>query len=354
MSIPSEVRPPSIGDVARVAGVSVPTVSRVLTGKQRVSSEKTKRVHDAIAQLGYRPNSAARALVSGRGSIIGVIAGNTSRYGYASAIQGVEEAARAAGYTVVITVVESTQDTEVQRAVDLLLGQQVAGIVVLKFDPPGVAALRALPAGIPVAVMSGTREARHSQAVFEEAKAAAAATRYLLDLGHETVHHVAIPPSRREDGRTQGWRKALKDAGARVPPVLQATWEPASAHTLGKAIANRHDVTALFCGNDDLAIGLISGLAAQGKTVPQDFSVVGFDDHPLARFWLPPLTTVSQDFVMLGHDAFRLLMRKIAGDSTHNLERRLPELIIRQTAAAPRASVQRQGTTDSPGALAGN
>jgi len=353
MSIPSEVRPPSIGDVTRVAGVSVPTVSRVLTGKQRGSSEKTTRVHEAIAQLGYRPNSASRALFSGRGSIIGVIAGNTSRYGYASAIQGVEEAARAAGYTVVITVVESTEETEVQRAVDLLLGQQVAGIVVLKFDPPGVAALNALPAGIPVAVMSGTREARHSQAVFEEAKAAAAATRYLLDLGHETVHHVAIPSSRREDGRTQGWRKALKEAGARVPPVMQATWEPASAHTLGMAIANRDDITALFCGNDDLAIGLISGLAAQGRMVPHDFSVVGFDDHPLARFWLPPLTTVSQDFVRLGHDAFGLLEQKIAGASVNKLERRLPELIIRQTAAAPRTAAPGRAEPHSPGVIAG-
>jgi DNA-binding LacI/PurR family transcriptional regulator len=353
MSNPSEVRPPSIGDVARVAGVSVPTVSRVLTGNQRVSADKTKRVHDAIAQLGYRPNSAARALVSGRGSIIGVIAGNTSRYGYASAIQGVEEAARAAGFTVVITVVESTDATEVQRAIDLLLGQQVAGIVVLKFDPPGIAALRALPDGIPVAVMSGTRESHHSQAVFEEAKAAADATRYLLDLGHETVHHVAVPPSRREDGRTQGWRKALKEAGRRVPPVMQATWEPASAHTLGKAIANRADITALFCGNDDLAIGLISGLAAQGKAVPRDFSVVGFDDHPLARFWLPPLTTVSQDFVRLGHDVFKLLQEKMAGAAVHKLERRMPELVIRQTAGAPRGGMQAGAAKDPAGAAAG-
>ncbi len=330
-------KPPVISDVARRAGVSVPTVSRVLNGAAYVSDEKRSRVMEAIRELDFRPSAAARALVARQPRLIAVIAGNTSRYGYAETIRGIEERARAAGYTVSITVVESADDETVDGAVSLVLDQPIAGVVVLKFDPPGVAALHRLPKSIPTVSISGVRESGVPQAVLAEADAAEEVVDYLLELGHSTVHHVRVPPSRKEDGRTTGWKRALTARGAPVPPPVDATWEPESGREIGRALADDPSVTAVFCGNDEIAMGVIRGLVEKGKRVPQDVSVVGFDDHPLARMWSPPLTTVDQDFVGLGSRAYDLLEGVIAGGKVRKFSSERPTVVIRESTAPPPA-----------------
>ncbi|GAA1445835.1 LacI family DNA-binding transcriptional regulator [Leifsonia poae] len=329
-------KPPVIGDVAREAGVSVPTVSRVLTGAARVSEEKRERVLQAIEKLDFRPSVMARALVARQPKLIAVLAGNTSQYGYAETIRGVEESARAAGFTVTITVVESAEEETVDRAVSLVVNQPIAGIVVLKFDPPGVAVLHRLPKSIPAVSISGIRETGVPQAVLNEADAAQELVEYLLGLGHSTVHHVRVPPSRKEDGRTTGWRRALAEAGAPVPEPIDATWEPESGRAIGVELAARSDVTAVFCGNDEIAMGVIRGLREGGRSVPEDVSVVGFDDHPLARMWTPPLTTVDQDFAGLGSRAYGLLEGLMAGRRVRKFSSERPPIVIRESAAPPR------------------
>jgi DNA-binding LacI/PurR family transcriptional regulator len=326
---------PVIRDVARLAGVSVPTVSRVLTGAARVSDEKEQRVRAAIEELGYLPSATARALVARKPKLIAVIAGNTSRFGYAETIRGVEEAARADGYTVSITVVESADPAEVERAVTLVTAQPIAGMVVLKFDPPGVAALHALPATTPVVAVSGVRERGVVQSVLDEASAARELVEHMLDLGHETVQHVSVPPSRREDGRTTGWRRALAERGAPVPPVIAATWDPASGREVGRALAERGDVTAVFCGNDEIAMGVIRGLRDGGLSVPGDVSVAGFDDHPIAQMFSPALTTVHQDFAGLGHRAYQQLEGLIEGRKVRGFCSERPTLVLRESVAGP-------------------
>jgi len=330
-------KPPVISDVARRAGVSVPTVSRVLNGAAYVSDEKRTRVMQAIQELDFRPSAAARALVARQPKLIAVIAGNTSRYGYAETIRGVEERARAAGYTVSITVVESADDDIVEGTVSLVLDQPIAGVVVLKFDPPGVAALHRIPKSIPTVSISGVRESGVPQAVLAEAEAAEEVTGYLLELGHATVHHVRVPPSRKEDGRTTGWKRALTKHGAPVPAPVDATWEPDSGREIGRALADDPTVTAVFCGNDEIAMGVIRGLVEKGKRVPDDVSVVGFDDHPLARMWSPPLTTVDQDFVGLGSRAYDLLEAVMAGGKVRRFSSERPTVIIRESTAPPPA-----------------
>jgi len=330
-------KPPVISDVARRAGVSVPTVSRVLNGAAYVSDEKRTRVMQAIQELDFRPSAAARALVARQPKLIAVIAGNTSRYGYAETIRGVEERARAAGYTVSITVVESADDDIVEGTVSLVLDQPIAGVVVLKFDPPGVAALHRIPKSIPTVSISGVRESGVPQAVLAEAEAAEEVTAYLLELGHATVHHVRVPPSRKEDGRTTGWKRALTKHGAPVPAPVDATWEPESGREIGRALADDPTVTAVFCGNDEIAMGVIRGLVEKGKRVPDDVSVVGFDDHPLARMWSPPLTTVDQDFVGLGSRAYDLLEAVMAGGKVRRFSSERPTVIIRESTAPPPA-----------------
>jgi DNA-binding LacI/PurR family transcriptional regulator len=328
-------RNPTISDVAQRAGVSVPTVSRVLTGAARVSPAKRELVEAAIAELDFRPSAAARVLVSRKSQTIAVIAGNTSRYGYAETIRGIEVAAREKGYTVMITVVESADEDEVDRAIAATLTQALAGVVVLKFDPPGVAALRKIPAHLPVVALSGTREAGTRQAVLDEAAAAEELTDHLLGLGHATVHHVRVPPSRRVDGRTSGWKRALTKAGAPVPAVRDATWDPRSGVAIGRELAADPEVTAVFCGNDEIAMGVMRGVVEAGLRVPEDVSVAGFDDHPLAGLWSPPLTTVEQDFASLGGRGFQLLLQDIDGTGDRRFSSELPRLVLRESTAAP-------------------
>jgi DNA-binding LacI/PurR family transcriptional regulator len=322
--------------VAELAGVSVPTVSRVLTGAARVSPAKRELVEAAIAELNFRPSAAARVLVSRKSRAIGVIAGNTSRYGYAETIRGIEIAARAEGYTVMITVVETADEDEVDRAVSATLTHALAGVVVLKFDPAGVAALKQLGGDLPVVALSGTREAGVPQAVLDEAAAAEELTDYLLGLGHATVHHVRVPPSRRVDGRTTGWKRALRKADAPVPEVRDATWDPRSGIPIGRELAADPEVTAVFCGNDEIAMGVMRGIAEAGKRVPEDISVAGFDDHPLAGLWSPPLTTAEQDFAGLGGRGFQLLLQAIDGTSERRYSSERPKLVYRESTAAPK------------------
>jgi DNA-binding LacI/PurR family transcriptional regulator len=328
--------------------VSVPTVSRVLTGAQRVSAEKRERVLQAIADLGYRPSGTARALASGRPSTIAILAGNTSRFGYARTIEGIEEAARAAGYLVLIAVIENDADTSGIAAVDQVLSQSIAGVIVLKFDPPGVAGVKALPEAVRRVVVSGLREKTDPQAVIDEALGARQATEHLLELGHRTVHHLAIPATGREDGRTLGWRKALQRAGAQVPDVLGWTWDPAEARQIGRQTGrDRPDITALLCGNDEIALGVIRGLQDSGRRVPEHVSVIGFDDHPLSGLLTPALTTVAQDFVDLGRRSFELLAAQLdpgdgsarpAGATRVRRSSRPAVLIVRESTAPPPAA----------------
>jgi DNA-binding LacI/PurR family transcriptional regulator len=335
MTTASGAKPPVIDDVARRAGVSVPTVSRVLTGAAPVSEEKRERVLAAIRELSFRPSAAARALVSRQPRIIAVLAGDTSHYGYAETIRGIEESARTGGYLVTISVVESPRDDSVDSTIALVLDQPLAGVIVLKFDAAGVAALHKVPRDIPTVSISGVRETGVPQAVLNESAAAQELTEYLLALGHETVHHVRVPPSRKEDGRTTGWRRALREAGAVVPEPIDASWEPESGREIGQRLAGLDDVTAVFCGNDEIAMGVIKGLADRGKAVPDDVSVVGFDDHPLAALWNPPLTTVDQDFAGLGARAYELLQGVISGEKVRKFSSERPPLVIRESAAPP-------------------
>jgi DNA-binding LacI/PurR family transcriptional regulator len=328
-------KPPTIADVARVAGVSVPTVSRVLTGSVPVGPKRREQVERAIEELGYRPNAAARALVSGRRSMIAVLAANTSRYGYARTVEGIEEAARAAGYMVVITVVETAEADAVNTAVDMVLSHSVAGVIVLDFDEPGHAALTALPSTVPVVVAaaSPSRSITLPRAYLADQHGARQATEYLLSLGHPTVHHIALPSSGRKGGRTAGWRAALKAAGIEPPQALSTSWNLLDAYELAKILAADPAVSAVLAGNDEVALAVLRALTEQGRRVPRDVSVIGFDDQPLASLVSPALTTVAQDFAELGRQSFALLERSVSRSDGHKTISIPARLVIRESTA---------------------
>ncbi|AQX15328.1 transcriptional regulator [Tessaracoccus lapidicaptus] len=329
--------PATMKDVAERAGVSVPTVSRFLSGAARVSEDKRLRIAAAVADLGFTPNAAARALVGRPPQVVSVLTGDTSRYGYAETIRGVEEAARAAGFVVTITALDSAADEAVAGAVALAMSQPIAGVVVLKFDAAGAAALERLPAWLPTVALAGARERGRAQAVIREEDGARLVVEHLLGLGHPTVHHLRVPAQGGELGRTAGWRAALRAAGRPEPEVLETTWEPAAARRIGHLLAERHDVTALFCGNDEVAMGVAAGLRDRGVAVPRDISLVGFDDHPIAELWDPALTTVRQDFAELGRRGWRMLAGRIQGSTSTRLVSLTPDVILRASTAPPSA-----------------
>jgi DNA-binding LacI/PurR family transcriptional regulator len=322
-------------DVARLAGVSHQTVSRVLNGHPNVSRATRKGVQAAIRELGYRRNGAARALVTGRTHSLGVISFDTTIFGPASMLYGVERAAQPGGYSVVVANVPAGGGSGMFEAVERFLEQAVEGIIVIAPHASDVAALAEVAAEVPlVAVKCGTRARLPSVAV-DNVAGAQRATRYLLDLGHPTVHHIAGPSTWLDtEERVEGWRAALAAAGAPEPAMLTGDWSASSGYEAGRRLATLPEVTAVFCANDQTALGLIRALAEQGRRVPDDVSVVGFDDIPEAGFFWPPLTTVRQDFGELGRRAVAMLINRISGQRpAHPTLPVEAELIVRASAA---------------------
>jgi DNA-binding LacI/PurR family transcriptional regulator len=194
-----------------------------------------------------------------------------------------------------------------------------------------------VPAEVPlVAVGCGTKAAVTSVAI-DNAAGASAATRYLLSLGHRTVCHVAGPSAHLDaQERVDGWRRALDEAGAPEPPVLVGDWSASSGYQLGRTIAGDPELTAIFCGNDTMALGVMRALAERGLRIPHDVSIVGFDDIPDAGFYTPPLSTVRQDFGEVGRRALGTLIDRMSGAIEAGLRVRIaPELIIRASATGP-------------------
>ncbi|MGH3157485.1 MAG: LacI family DNA-binding transcriptional regulator [Streptosporangiaceae bacterium] len=331
-----------MADVAKLAGVSHQTVSRVLNDHPNVRPQTRDRVLAVIRQLAYRPNAAARTLVTRRTRTLGVICVDSTLYGPASMLYGIEQAARHS-YFVAIASLPALNRRSVLGAIDRFLGQAVEGIIVLAPVTTAVAALSYVPAEVPlVAVGCGTHASLASVAI-DNAAGAALATRYMLELGHKTVHHLAGLSSwldARE--RVEGWRAELRGAGAPEPAMLSGDWSAASGYRVGYELATRPEVTAVFCANDHMALGLLRALSEQGRRVPGDISVIGFDDIPESAYFLPPLTTVRQDFGELGRRALDRLLYRIAnthrGAHTDGLGPSTPiapELVIRSSTARP-------------------
>ncbi|MGH3397450.1 MAG: LacI family DNA-binding transcriptional regulator [Streptosporangiaceae bacterium] len=330
-------RRPVMADVARLAGVSHQTVSRVVNDHPNVRPQTRDNVLAAIRKLAYRPNAAARTLVTRRTHTLGVISCDTDLFGPASMLYGIEQAA-AGSYFVSIASLPAIDHGAALDAVERLLGQGVEGVIVIAPSISAVSALGGMPPEVPlVAVGCGTSAPLASVAV-DNIAGARSATEYLLSLGHRSVHFVSGPQTSL-DGRERaiGWQQALAAAGLTPPPALTGDWTSRSGYELARRLAARPEVTAVFCANDQMALGVLRAMAEHGRPVPDDVSVVGFDDLPEAAYFCPPLTTVRQDFDELGRRALRLLVEKIAGASADGPQRPVStELIVRASAAPPR------------------
>lgn len=330
-----------MADVARIAGVSHQTVSRVLNHHPNVRPATRDRVLAAIEELGYRRNLSARALVTRRTNTFGVVAFDTTLYGPASTLFGLEQAARDAGYFISIVSLKTINRKTVGEALDYLAAQAVDGLIAIAPQVEAAAAVSALQGNVPVVAVEGGEADGMPVVAVDQVRGAELATRHLLDLGHRTVWHVAGPADWLEaEGRQRGWRATLRAAGVEIPPVVVGDWSPRAGYEAGRRIAadaRASRATAVFVSNDQMALGLLRALHEAGIRVPQDVSIVGFDDIPEAEFLTPPLTTVRQDFAEVGRKSIALVLDLIETGPRPEAERIVipPVLVTRASSTAP-------------------
>jgi DNA-binding LacI/PurR family transcriptional regulator len=327
-----------MADVARVAGVSHQTVSRVINDADHVRPETRERVLRAMVELDYRPNPVARALVTGRSRTLGVVSFDTTLYGPASTLFGIERAAHTEGYFVSIVSVTSLDRASVLGAVERLRAQGVDGILIITPQELAAEAVLHVPPDLAVVAVEAGPEEQVPVVAVDQFAGAVAATEHLLALGHRTVWHVAGPSDWLEARqRIDGWAAALEAAGADAPPLLTGDWSARSGYELGRRLATVRDVTAIFAANDQMALGILRAVHEAGREVPRDLSIVGFDDIPEAQFFTPPLTTVRQDFNEMGRQSLMLLIGEIAAPQRSSSRVVVdPELRIRDSTAPPR------------------
>ncbi len=339
-------RPPTMADVARIAGVSHQTVSRVLSNHPNVRDQTRADVLKAIGELGYRRNSSARALVTRRTRTLGVVGCNMTLFGPASTRSGLEEAARAEGYLVSTVSLRTQTSGTLGQALEHLGEWGVEGVVAIVPLRESVAVLATMRQPFPVVTVEGGHDLAIPGVSVDQHLGARLVTEHLLAAGHETVWHVAGPQDWLEaEARMAGWRASLRDAGAPAPPPLPGDWSPLSGYRAGQELAGRvkhgaHRVTAVFVANDQMALGVLRALREAGVRVPEDVAVAGFDDIPEAEFFTPPLTTVRQDFAELGRASIRLLLDRIEGTGANSSPHVMiePKLIVRGSTTADRIS----------------
>jgi DNA-binding LacI/PurR family transcriptional regulator len=331
------LRGPAMIDVARLAGVSHQTVSRVLNNHPNVRAETARRVRAAIAELGYRPNRAARALVTGRSQLLGLVGLNTTLYGPASLLAAFEQAAASAGFAVSVGSVPKLDRESISAVVERHLDERVAGIVVIAPVESANEALDALRIDTPLVTIDGDPRRSTPGVTVNQEAGARVATGHLLAAGHRTVWHVSGPPNWFDSaGRIAGWEATLREAGLEVPPVVPADWSAAAGYRVGTMLARIPELTAIFAANDHLAIGLLRALHERSRRVPQDVSIVGFDDVPEAGYLIPPLTTIRPDFHAVADRALQLLLSQLTAEPLPAEPIMLaPRLIERMSVAAP-------------------
>lgn len=336
--------PVSIYEVARIAGVSIATVSRVLNGKGPVRADTSRRVLQAVESLGYVPHGAARSLSTRRSMNIGVLLPDVHGEFFSEIVRGIDLAARAAGYHVLIS--GSHSDLDETAAVLLTLHGRTDGLILMT---PGIGAdwlRRHLPRRLPAVLLNPPRPERgdHDSIEVDNRFGSRLAVEYLVGLGHRQIAMLCGPAGNDDAAeRLAGYREALAAAALAADPALELPGDFAeeSGFRAGEALARLDpQPTAVFAANDAMAIGCLAALRERGLAVPGDVSLAGFDDIPVARFLTPALTTVSaggDGIAGLGGRAMERLLAVVAtgrdGVPRHDIV--TPVLKVRASTAPP-------------------
>ncbi|MBB5783364.1 substrate-binding domain-containing protein [Nonomuraea jabiensis] len=281
-----------------------------------------------------------RTLVTRRSRRLGIVSFDPALYRPASTVYGIERAAREAGHFVRIVSLRTIDRAGVNDALGYLAEQGVDGVILVAPQRSAAQALADLPADLPAVAVEGRHEGDVSVVSVDQVEGARQATAHLLDLGHETVWHVRGPDDWLEaEERGEGWRAVLSAAGRAIPEALEGDWTPRSGYLAGKILAGRvSDVTAVFVANDRMALGLLRAFSEAGVKVPEQVSVVGFDDIPESAYFTPSLTTVRQDFDEVGRLSVKVLLQQVESAEPLGHARLVvaPRLIGRNSTARPR------------------
>ncbi len=302
----SRDRPATVHDVARVAGVSAQTVSRLLKGYAGIRPETRERVEQAIEELRYRPNIAARLLRTRKSTRIGAVVHEMFEYGPASLLRGAASRARESGYSLVIVGVDGEDETAIGQAFETFEAERVAGILAITLTDSVRTVVERRTLEVPILV--DPAEA-HADGPSINEDGAERVANHLLELGHRRFGVIAGPdfwlPARQ---RRDQFVQSVTAAGGENLHVWQGDWSPASGSAAAAEFSLDSGITAVFAANDAMAIGFIHGLAQRGISVPGDVSIVGFDDIPESSFITPALTTVRPDYEDQGRAAIEALL----------------------------------------------
>jgi DNA-binding LacI/PurR family transcriptional regulator len=311
----------------------------VLNDHPAVRPETRQAVLEAMRTLGYRPSRSARSLASGRTRMLGVISFDAARYGPASILTAINTAAQEAGYLVSSIALDTADHDTVVEAVNRLSAEGADGVIAIAPQLwVGRALAETTDLGTPLVVLENALDDGTALVTGDSRTGARKATEHLLGLGHATVWHIAGPTGwTSADHRLTSWQATLRAAGAAAPAPLVGDWSAGSGYDLGRGLARRPDVTAVFASNDQMALGLLHALHEAGRSVPGDVSVVGYDDVPEAAHFLPPLTTVRTDFAEIGTRSLRLLLDRIDGPGERPLVDTLVpvDLVVRASSGPP-------------------
>jgi DNA-binding LacI/PurR family transcriptional regulator len=328
----------TLNDVAQASGVSHQTVSRVINNSPKVTASTRERVLKAIDELGYRPNTIARQLVTGRSETIGIISFGASYYGPAQMIDSIERALKARGYGFAFASIDTLHLNDIQQAMREIERQVVAGhILITPLLQVRLEEVRQLCNNLPCVMVDVGKGARLPSVIIDQAHGSELATHHLLRLGHRRFCEISGPLSWRDAfERHRAWEATLKAAGLEPGLSLEGDWTAASGYQAAKRLLNEV-FTALVVGNDQMALGAMAALREHGIRIPEDVSIIGFDDVPEARYYSPPLSTVRQDFEVLGQQSATLILDLIDDPQQLVFQRVLvPELVVRSsTGAAP-------------------
>ncbi|HZU87248.1 MAG TPA: LacI family DNA-binding transcriptional regulator [Anaerolineaceae bacterium] len=331
---------PTLRDVAALAGVSHQTVSRVINNNEAVLPDTRERVMQAIHKLGYLPNAIARSMAQGRTCTLACLAPNLTDFTFASNIQGAESAARARNYFVLSASAETVE--EYNTLLDELIGhRRVDGVILI--NPYLESREFTLPANIPLVYLGGRENTRAHCVYLDNRDGAYQAARHLLDYRHRLIGQVSGPAA--EDctqERSLGFEMALREAGIEPDPLYtyEGDWSATSGYQALRYFLQRKPApSAIVAQNDRMAVGVIRAARDAGLRVPEDISVIGFDDMPLASYFDPPLTSMRQDTFQFGAAAAGMLIDILENPGNPRQVLRFPaSLVVRKSTALRKGS----------------
>jgi LacI family repressor for deo operon, udp, cdd, tsx, nupC, and nupG len=339
----------NIAEVAEAAGVSVATVSRALQMPEVVAPKTLERVRKAVARLGYAPNAQARMLRTARSHVIVAMVPDISNPFFSEVIRGIEQVAHQNRYSVLLGDTEYNRERE-QAYADLLATRQADGLITLLPHLPRLPPRTFAPI---VNACEYVKDPAISSVYVDNIAAARDATNHLLSLGHVDIAFVTGPmTSPICIDRERGYQDALKGAGVRYNPNLTVAGDfsvESGIRAVDGLLARQRKFTAVFCSNDEMAIGAIRALKSSGLRVPEDASVVGFDDIRFARYYDPPLTTIAQPKGELGREAMKMMIEILTNPHIPPRKLVLPTHLVARGSTAPRSVSSRDRSAGASG-----